>query len=100
MNERDDAERLVYAYVTLEGPDRVGGYRYWVVQNCPFCGVEHSHGAGAPGEDPSDGLGSRVPHCGTGANEMYWLTEQPELHGRRLVMTVLDKEWPYVPPGW
>jgi len=35
----------------------------WVVQNCPYCGKKHFHGAGGPEDDPTKFLGHRSAHC-------------------------------------
>lgn len=37
--------------------------RYWVIDECPYCGDKHTHGAGTPGEDPRDLLSHRAQHC-------------------------------------
>jgi hypothetical protein len=51
------------------------GWR-WVIPKCPHCGRKHTHGGGAPGEDPRAYLGGRVAHCGTGEWREYTLVEQ------------------------
>lgn len=35
----------------------------WVVVRCPYCGKQHTHGAGSPAEDPRRFLGHRIAHC-------------------------------------
>jgi hypothetical protein len=38
-----------------------------LVDRCPFCARKgHTHGAGRPGQDPHENLGSRLAHCGPG----------------------------------
>jgi hypothetical protein len=41
------------------------GVRSWAVDDCPFCGNMHVHGAGKDGSAPEDYLGHRVAHCTT-----------------------------------
>ncbi len=40
---------------------------YWgtqfVLAACPYCGAEHLHGGGDPGDDPHDHEGHRLSHC-------------------------------------
>ena len=38
----------------------------WKVEQCPWCGRQHLHGAKPVGENPRVILGSRVAHCGIG----------------------------------
>lgn len=35
----------------------------WIVEKCPLCGEEHTHGGGMKGENPDDYLGYRIAHC-------------------------------------
>lgn len=62
---------LVLAHAALKD-------RHWVVARCPFCGKRHWHGAGPPGVDPREFLGSRVSHCCGKAHcdDVYVLVEQ------------------------
>ena len=45
----------------------------WKVVECPHCGGDHLHGAGAVGEDRSSYLGHRVSHCSAGRGLGYYL---------------------------
>lgn len=40
----------------------------WVVDQCPFCGESHEHGAGE---------GLRSAHCHGGASGSYYLVRRP-----------------------
>ena len=49
------------AIVTLE---RSGVLNQWIVQQCPYCGGQHIHGAGRIDENPDNFLGHRAAECG------------------------------------
>jgi hypothetical protein len=51
---------LPIAAVTLIASSEIN---YWRVVSCPYCDRTHHHGAGRPGENPADYLGTRVSHC-------------------------------------
>ena len=51
--------------------------RWLVVENCPWCGREHTHGAG---KGPVPAYGHRVAHCGAGRGWGYYL-EPPSPEG-------------------
>ena len=52
----------------------------WRVLECPFCGGQHHHAAGAPGDDMRQHLGTRHPHCERRALDMeYVLVEEEPL---------------------
>jgi len=50
--------------------------RQWVVLRCPYCGRQHRHGAGRPGDDPRQFLGPRVQHCDQPNASGYELVEE------------------------
>lgn len=53
---------------------------YWVVERCPFCGRQHTHGGGPLDGDPRRLLGHRSQHCVEGPlwpKDGYRLVEVP-----------------------
>jgi hypothetical protein len=56
------------------------GNRQWVIDLCPYCGQKHFHGAGLPGENPSDFLGDRCAHCVSQESRIYVLEDQTREH--------------------
>ena len=54
----------------------------WQIQQCPWCGARHRHGASATG-DIRDSLGTRRAHCaGAPYGREVFLTTAVHLHGR------------------
>jgi hypothetical protein len=42
---------------------RRGGVWLWECEDCPFCGLSHTHGGGLLTEDPRELLSDRTAHC-------------------------------------
>ena len=55
---------------------------FWAVQECPFCGAQHFHLAGARGSEPEERLGETRAPCqsATGqADRIYTLSLPPRV---------------------
>jgi hypothetical protein len=55
------------------------GYWIWLVSACPYCGRQHSHGAGD--EPRPTGLGHRIAHCAHRSDDTARSYELRELGG-------------------
>lgn len=40
---------------------------HWIINECPYCGGRHSHGAGTPPQPPREFLGHRQVKCAEGS---------------------------------
>lgn len=65
------------AYVRLKKLKlRQGFLNRWEVIRCPYCGEQHTHGAGERTDDPRAFLGGRIAHCeATAESDEYRLVE-------------------------
>lgn len=77
--QRARRPRALPSAVPIAWAMRVRGERgwLWLVDQCPFCGEEHAHAAGALTTDPRETLGERLSQCGDGPAQKYVLDEAP-----------------------
>lgn len=51
----------------------------WVVEQCPYCKKQHTHGGGPRSGDPREYLGHRLSHCASRSERAdYVLVELEE----------------------
>lgn len=50
----------------------------WVVEQCPYCQKQHTHGGGPRSGNPREYLGHRVSHCALRPGRDYVLVELKE----------------------
>lgn len=65
-----------YAVATSAEPNRNSPGYYVVTIQCPYCGQQHTHGWGGPG-DPG---GHRAPHC--------WTDDARRINSRGYALTI------------